>query len=338
MHLWDVGGGTGTDKGSSVNFGTPLKLAIVRPVFVVLSLILLVLLVAATFYRHDLSRARDRLAQHPSLIFHSAQWGDIEYRVVGHGPSILISHGITGGVDQAEDIVTRWHNFTPAYRFVFVSRFGYLRSSMPKGATAHMQAAAFAALLDHLGIDRVVVAGNSAGGAAAMWFALNLPERTQGLILLSSAVPGPVPAPIPEFVVRHDILYWAAIKIAPGKLLGLLFPRSVHLTGQQKKFIIDNAFMAGLPISKRADGIVFDTKQSNPEVNRIPYEQIRVPTLLFQASDDARELAGGKLMAARIPHSRLITMTGGHVLIGHDEQIRHEIDQFVAQVEAVHRQ
>jgi pimeloyl-ACP methyl ester carboxylesterase len=325
-------------KGSSVSFGTLLMSAMVRPVFVVLSLVLLVLLVAATFYRHVLGRARDRLAQHPSQIFHTAQFGDIEYRVVGHGPSILISHGITGGVDQAEDIVTRWRNITPAYRFVFVSRFGYLRSSMPKGATPQMQAAAFAALLDRLGIDRVVVAGNSAGGAAAMWFALNFPVRTQGLILLSSAVPGPSPAPIPEFVVRHDVLYWAAIKIAPGKLLALLFPRSVHLTAPQKKFIIDNAFMAGLPISRRADGIGFDTKQSNPEVNRIPLEQIRVPTLLFQASDDARELAGGKLMEARIPHSRLITMTGGHVLIGHDERIRREIDQFVAQVEAVHPQ
>jgi len=137
---------------------------------------------------------------------HSNQFGDIEYRVVGQRPPVLVSHGITGAVDQAENLVTRWRNFTPAYRFVFVSRFGYLRSSMPNGATPRTQAEAFAALLDHLGIGPVTVAGNSAGGAA-MWFAVEFPQRTQGLILISSAVPGPVPDPIPKLVTQHDFLY-----------------------------------------------------------------------------------------------------------------------------------
>jgi len=286
-------------------------------------------------YRHDLGEARERLATHPSHVFHSQQYGDVEYRVVGEGPPVLISHGITGGVDQAEDLIDRWHNFTPAYRFIFVSRFGYLRSSLPTGATPRMQAGAFAALLDHLGIAEVTLAGNSAGGAAAMWFALDFPERMRGLILLSSAVPGPIPAPIPAFVVRHDLVYWAAIKIAPGKLLKLLFPRSVQLTAKQRAFIIENAFSAGLPISERADGILFDNQQSNPEVNRIPLGQIRVPTLIFQASDDARELSGGQRLQSGIPNSHLVTLTGGHVLIGHEQQIRDEIDRFIEHVETV---
>lgn len=288
-------------------------------------------------FQRDINRVRKRLVERPSQVFHSNQFGDIEYRVVGQGPPVLVSHGITGGVDQAEDLVTRWHNFTPAYRFIFVSRFGYLRSSMPKGATPRAQAEAYAALLNHVGIDRVTVAGNSAGGAAAMWFAVDFPERTQGLILISSAVPGPVPEPIPKLVTKHDFLYWAAIKIVPGKLLGLLFPPSVHLTKKQRTFIVDNAFMAGMPISRRTAGIQFDSKQSNPEVNRVPYEQIRVPTLVFQASDDAREFAGGQEIARRIPDSQLVTMTGGHVLIGHDQQIRDEIDRFVEQAGSVHR-
>jgi pimeloyl-ACP methyl ester carboxylesterase len=208
---------------------------------------------------------------------------------------------------------------------------------MPKDATPRTQAGAFAALLDHLGIDCLTVAGNSAGGAAAMWFAIDFSERTRGLILLSSAVPGPIPAPIPGFVARHDFVYWAAIKLAPGKLLRLLFPSSVHLSGRQKSFIMENAFMAGLPISSRADGIAFDNRQSNPEVNRIPYGEIRVPTLIFGSSDDARELAGVQRIAAGIANSHLVPMTGGHVLIGHESQIRQQIDRFVAQVQEVHQ-
>jgi pimeloyl-ACP methyl ester carboxylesterase len=170
-----------------------------------------------------------------------------------------------------------------------------------------------------------------------MWLAVEFPQRTQGLILISSAVPGPVPDPIPKLVTQHDFLYWAAIKIAPGKLLELLFPPSVQLTKKQRTFIVENSFMAGMPISRRTAGIQFHNRQSNPEVNRVPYEQIRAPTLVFQASDDARELAGGQQIARRIPDSRLVTMTGGHVLIGHDQQIRDEIDRFIEQAGSKHR-
>ena len=89
---------------------------------------------------------------------------------------MLVSHGITGGVDQAEALVTKWRNFQPyQYRFIFVSRFGYLRSDLPAEATARTQAAAYRELLDHLGVDRVFVVGNSAGGTSAMWFAIDYP-------------------------------------------------------------------------------------------------------------------------------------------------------------------
>lgn len=281
-------------------------------------------------FQRDLGTARERVAQHSSQVFRGSRFGDIEYRVAGQGSAVLVSHGIAGGVDQAEDLVTRWRSLSPRYRFVFVSRFGYLRSSMPVGATPRTQAEAYASLLDHLGIARVTVVGNSAGGAAAMWFAIDYPERTHGLILLSSAVPGPVPDPVPKLLAQHDFLYWAAAKLAPRRLVRLLIPASVHLTGDQESFVIDTAYLASLPISQRTAGILFDSKRSNPAVNDIPYERVHVPTLVFQASDDAREFAGGREIARRIQGSRLITMTGGHVLIGHEQQIRDEIDHFIA--------
>ena len=49
-----------------------------------------------------------------------------------------------------------------------------------------------------------------------MWFAIDYPERTNGLILLSSAVPGPEPDAIPKLVREHDLVYWSAIKVRPG--------------------------------------------------------------------------------------------------------------------------
>jgi pimeloyl-ACP methyl ester carboxylesterase len=306
-----------------------------RVVLIVLGMLGLVLLavvvVVVVLFRHNLREARSRLASIPTTI-HAARYGDIQFHVVGDGPTVLVSHGITGGVDHAEYLVTRWRNFDERYRFVYVSRFGYLKSSLPDDATPRLQAAAYKDLLDHLRIDRVTVVGNSAGGASAMWFAIDYPERTNGLILLSSAVPGPKPDPIPKLVREHDFIYWSAIKFAPDTLIGLLLPKKVRatLTDEDKDFIVENAYMTGLPISERSEGIAFDNEHSNPGVNDVPFERLKTPTLIFQAIDDPRELRGGREMARRIPNSEYIGLTGGHFLFGHAKEIRAATREFIA--------
>ena len=294
-------------------------------------ILLAVLVVGFVLFRQDLREARSRLASTPTTIYTSRN-GDIQYRVVGSGPTVLVSHGITGGVDHAEYLVTKWRNFEERYRFVYVSRFGYLDSSLPANATPRLQAAAYKELLDHLGIERTFVVGNSVGGAAAMWFAIDYPERTNGLILLSSAVPGPEPEHIPKLVREHDFIYWSAIKLAPDTLIGLLLPDAVRatLTEPEKEFIVENAFTAGLPISERSDGIRFDNEVSNVEVNDIPFERVGTPTLIFQATDDPRELRGGREMARRIPNSEFIGLTGGHFLLRHEQEIRAANAAFIA--------
>jgi pimeloyl-ACP methyl ester carboxylesterase len=299
--------------------------------YVVAGAVLTASTVVTVMFRHDMSEARARLAAQPTEIFKSS-YGDIQYRVSGDGPPVLVIHGITGGVDQAEAIVTRWRNLRADHRFIYVSRFGYLQSAMPHDATVRMQAAAYRELLDHLGIDQVFVVGNSAGGPSAMWFAVDFPERINGLILISSAVPGPLPGPIPPLVAKHDFIYWAAIKAAPGKLLGMLMPKSVveNMSPEQKAFAVEHAFVDSMPISERSDGILFDNDVTNPGVNDIPFERISTPTLIFQAVDDPREHRGGLEMAGGIPHSKFVGLTGGHLLTGHATQIRTTTGDFIA--------
>jgi pimeloyl-ACP methyl ester carboxylesterase len=311
--------------------GRKIKRFVLIAVGLLGSVMLAAFVVGFILFRQDLREARSRLASLPTTNYKS-QYGDIQYRIVGSGPSVLVSHGITGGVDQAEYLVTRWRNLDERYRFLYVSRFGYLKSSLPDRATPRLQAAAYKDLLDHLGIERVIVVGNSAGGASAMWFAIDYPERTSGLILISSAVPGPQPDPIPRLVREHDFIYWSGIKFAPDMLMGLFLPKEVRatLSDEEKDFIVENAFMAGLPISGRTEGIVFDTEQSNPGVSEIPFERIETPTLIFQAIDDPREFRGGGEMARRIPNSEFIGLTGGHVFLRHEDEIRTATAEFIA--------
>jgi hypothetical protein len=46
--------------------------------------------------------------------------------------------------------------------------------------------------------------------------------------------------------------------------------------------------------------------------------------------DDPREYAGGQEMARRIPNSKLIGFTGGHLLLGHETEIRKATAEFIA--------
>lgn len=340
-----VGGsaGTGTmgedrpSAGSSTpDAGPPRKRRVRTVVLRTLGVIGLLLVLAFgilyAFFRRDLAQAKNRLASISTDIY-ATRYGDIQYRVVGDGPAVLISHGITGGVDAGEYLVTKWRNLEEDYRFIYVSRFGYLGSSIPEDATPQLQAAVYRDLLDHLGLERAFIVANSAGGPAGMWFAIDYPERTSGLILLSSAVPGPLADPIPRFVAENDFVYWAAIKFAPDALIGMLLPQSIRetLTEDEKEFIIENAYMASLPISERTEGIVFDNEVSNPAINDVPFERIETPTLILQSVDDPRELEGGREMARRIPDNEYIGLTGGHFLLRHQSEIRSAIAEFIAE-------
>ena len=127
------------------------------------------------------------------------------------------------------------------------------------------------------------------------------------------------------------------MKSSPERLLGLLLPKLIitTMTDEQKDFVVENAFVAAMPISERSDGILFDNKVSLPRVNVIPFEQISVPTLIIQAVDDPREFQGGQEMARRIPTSQFVGLTGGHFLLAHGREVRAAIHDFIAKVSRI---
>ena len=115
-------------------------------------------------------------------------YGNMTYVDEGEGDVVLCAHGIFGGYDQAFDSCKEQ---TTTNRVIAPSRFGYLGSDILGEGTPKEQADAYVELLDKLGIDTVYILGTSAGGTAAIRFALDHPERTMGLILYSSAHPLP---------------------------------------------------------------------------------------------------------------------------------------------------
>ena len=82
-------------------------------------------------YRHDIRQAQARLDSGSSMA--DTACGPIEYEAAGNGPPVLVVHGAGGGFDQgmAFGEALQAHGF----RVIAMSRFGYLRSPVPEGAT-----------------------------------------------------------------------------------------------------------------------------------------------------------------------------------------------------------
>ena len=169
--------------------------------------------------RRALHDAVDELASYPVKTVHLS-YGEIAYLDImptgsssaySDPPVILSLHGIYGGYDQAFENV---RDLSEHYRIIAPSRFGYPGSSVAGEGTPKEQAAALIALLDILNIETVYVLGTSAGGTPALRFALDYPERTAGLILLSSAPsqeekPRKLPTRMgPPAALNHDYIMW----------------------------------------------------------------------------------------------------------------------------------
>jgi len=294
-------------------------------------------------YRRDIRRARRRIAAASALA--ETPCGPIEYAIAGgDGPAVLAVHGAGGGFDQgldlAEPLIRR------GFRVVAPSRFGYLRTPVPADASAEAQADAFACLLDALRIPRAVVVGASAGGPSAMQFALRHADRVDALILL---VPAAYPAaaatrlsPAVEWttnaMLRSDFLFWLAMRLAHRPLTQIVLGTPLA--------VIDGASTADrarleqlqdhmLPISARGAGLAQDRVVVSA-LPRYDLERISAPTLVVSARDDGYGTwEGARYSAGHIPDARFLGYEhGGHLLVGHQEEVFAEVDALLARVAA----
>ena len=119
--------------------------------------------------------------------------GDLHALSWGTGDQVVIAiHGITASAISMQPLADR---LAGRYRVVAPDLRGRGRSAGlpgPFGMAAH--AADVVALLDHLGVARAIVLGESMGGYVAVQLAVSHPERVERLILADGGLPLAVPA------------------------------------------------------------------------------------------------------------------------------------------------
>jgi pimeloyl-ACP methyl ester carboxylesterase len=112
-------------------------------------------------------------------------------------------------------------------------------------------------------------------------------------------------------------------------------PKGFELTPEYEADIAE-VMETLLPVNPRSEGAVFDMFVSNPDINSdYPLEEIEAPVLIVNAIDDPLCLhENAQSMADRIPNAKLVTIeSGGHMLLGQEEEVRSEIDGFLRETQ-----
>jgi pimeloyl-ACP methyl ester carboxylesterase len=278
-------------------------------------------------YLRDIKRAYERVRGKSTVI--PSAYGNVEYTEGGAGPHVLVIHGSGGGYDQGELIVQSF--LDKGFHWIAPSRFGYLRSTYREGATFDHQAHAYAALLDHLGVESASVVALSHGGPSALLFAALCPERVSSLCLISAGVTA---APTGErgqadkkgnmltTIYQHDWLYWGITKLFKKRFTGLMGATGAvirELTPGQRE-LVDRIIAEMNPVSPRSAGVVFDNRAVLPG-DRIA--AIRAPTLILHAADDMLQpYHNAEFAAATVPGARLVCFErGGHLLMAVEQAV-----------------
>ena len=245
-----------------------------------------------------------RLLANSSVI--TTPQGPIEYGEFGHGAPVLMLHGTPGGYDQILSMVRATAATDARIRVIAPSRPGYLRTPLASGSTPAEQARLYAALLDYLGINKVVILGVSGGGPSALPFAILYPDRCCALILEEAATRSIKAGKmtIPPLLV--DLL----IYLFRGKAIADLQAKNPGdpAMSQVATAVIDTL----APVGQRVVGNENDRLQF-AHMENWPLNQIRCPTLILHGSDDKDvPLADAQYAHQRIPGSQLVILPGAN--------------------------
>jgi len=235
---------------------------------------------------------------------------DMNYRVNGEGPTLVLAHGLMGGMASMAMLGDVSDLLWDSFRVVNYDARGHGESGYttePAGYTWTALANDMYHLMLHLGIERAHVGGGSMGAGTSIVFALDHPEMVEKLVLIAPPpmLPESFATAKPVFdglamLVERDGLE-AAVKVAVG-----LPPISDYREADPERF----EWMRQWLLSQNAVSLVPAIRGviDGPPVPYERFPEIEAPTLIVAHEGDAiHPISSARLAEETIRGSRLVT-------------------------------
>ena len=268
--------------------------------------------------------------------------GVVEYVEMGDGPVVIAIHGAMGGYDQS--VILAQTIGDAGYRYIAMTRPGYLGTPMRSGQTPEQQGDLIAALLDKLSIAKAGVMAVSGGGPSAVQFGLRHSGRCAGLVLVSTCA-DKVDMPIPfSFKVMKYLARWPwfvhKVRKKAEKDLEAVAKRSIRDPEILARTVNDAdtwpLFSTMLLSTFDRMGQRLEGTENDIEITRTatyPLENLDVPVLIVHGTQDPLVPfeVHAKMYEARVPHVELLAVDGGeHVAIfTHRDMVRAKVMAFM---------
>ena len=268
--------------------------------------------------------------------------GVVEYVEMGDGPVVIAIHGAMGGYDQS--VILAQTIGDAGYRYIAMTRPGYLGTPMRSGQTPEQQGDLIAALLDKLSIAKAGVMAVSGGGPSAVQFGLRHSGRCAGLVLVSTCA-DKVDMPIPfSFKVMKYLARWPwfvhKFRKKAEKDLEAVAKRSIRDPEILARTVNDAdtwpLFSTMLLSTFDRMGQRLEGTENDIEITRTatyPLENLDVPVLIVHGTQDPLVPfeVHAKMYEARVPHVELLAVDGGeHVAIfTHRDMVRAKVMAFM---------
>src|SRR6185369_5893986 len=175
-----------------------------------------------------------------------------------------------------------------------------------------------------------------------MQFAIRHPKRCSALLPIVPATYAPAraaPEPLSpmqswiiERVLRSDFLFWSMVETMPDQMIATLLatdPKLVKAAPAEEQERVRRILWDILPVSDRYEGLLNDAKLAGYP-KQMDLAAIRAPTLTISLEDDAfGTVHAARYIASHVPGAKLIVYpTGGHVWVGHDDQLWQAVSDF----------
>lgn len=243
-----------------------------------------------------------------------------QYEVLGEGRDLVFCHGLGGDRQQSKELV----GSLDGYRLVVWDCRGH-GETQPLGPADKFgfgpMADDLAALLDHLGLQRVILGGISMGAGVAARFAIQWPHRVKALILVRPAwLVQPMPENLTLFPCIADLLRQlgpnaglAEFQKLPG-LLSIRRDSPVAVDSLCEQFIKPDAVERSI----RLERMPTDCPVDQWEV----IESLRMPALVVGTEQDAvHPMSFAQAWAKHLLYARLTQIPSKS-----EDAVRHAIE------------